>query len=219
MPELSNGYFNQKMPEVNFIGEIIEATGFHLHQGLSVYYKFIWDSPWTLLQGNACGQTHTAVVSWSQKTTSVPLNHPLDIHFAAPSTVGWPKILVIIRGMDSYGRSLISGYGFAHLPTQSGFHCIDIHCWRPTGSMRDEIAAFFLGNTAHLTNDDIICNKAAWTSRCRLVTVPAGNIKLSFSVILRHFGRYGMDGPFPPLRPANTLGKGNYEDGELPPSY
>ena len=58
----------------------------------------------------------------------------------------------------------------------SGSSKITISCWRPTGSMRDEVASFFMGNTANLTNDDIVCGKAAWKSRCRLVTIPTGKV-------------------------------------------
>ena len=43
--------------------------------------------------------------------------------------------------------------------------------------MRDEVASFFMGNTANLINDDIVCGKAAWKSRCRLVTEPAGKVR------------------------------------------
>lgn len=56
--------------------------------------------------------------------------------------------------------------------------------------MRDEITAYFLGTTAKLTNDDVICTKAAWANRCRLVTVPVGKVKISVTVVLRNFKKY-----------------------------
>ena len=46
--------------------------------------------------------------------------------------------------------------------------------------MRDEVTEFFVGNTAKLTNRDVICTKSAWANRCRLVTVPVG--KANFGV-------------------------------------
>mmetsp|Transcript_31833 Transcript_31833/g.103430 ORF Transcript_31833/g.103430 Transcript_31833/m.103430 type:complete len:80 (-) Transcript_31833:205-444(-) len=68
----------------------------------------------------------------------------------------------------------------------SGSSQITISCWRPTGSMRDEVASFFMGNTANLINDDIVCGKAAWKSRCRLVTEPAGKVQIDVEIVMRH---------------------------------
>jgi len=145
------------------------------------------------IEGDVTGQTQTAVVDATAKCAL--LNHPIGVHFAAPSTAGWPKLMVDVRRVDEYGRSLSAGYGYCHLPMLAGVSDCDIHCWRPTGSVHDEVANFFFGHSANLTTNDIICSTPAFTNRCRLVTVPAGKVKLRFSTFLRHFDNYGMDGP------------------------
>jgi hypothetical protein len=86
--------------------------------------------------------------------------------------------------LDEYGRSNLVGYGFAHLPSNIGFHDITIPCWRPTGSMPEEIQSFFLGSNPQLTNEDVVFSKA-WENRCRLVTVPSGKVHMNINVMHR----------------------------------
>mmetsp|Transcript_16565 Transcript_16565/g.53944 ORF Transcript_16565/g.53944 Transcript_16565/m.53944 type:complete len:296 (-) Transcript_16565:608-1495(-) len=160
---------------------------------VGVYFKFVWEEPCTHITGDVFGQSQTAVVDAIFKRA--PLNHPVDVHFAAPSTAGWPKLLVAVRCLDEHARLLPAGYGFCHLPMLPGVTTLDIHCWLPAGSMRDEVAKFFLGNTAELAIDEIICAKPSFINRSRLLTVPAGNVRVCISTFLRYFGRYNIDSP------------------------
>ena len=178
------------VPEVVFAGEIVEASGFDVH-GVNVHFKFVWEEPFIHVEGDVTGKTQTGIVDATGKRA--PLNHPFEVHFAAPSTVGWPKLVLDIRGHDEHGRSLAAGYGFCHMPMLPGVSAIDMHCWRPIGSMRDEAITFFLGSTGGLATDDIICADSAFTSRCRLITVAAGKVKMHVSTFLRHFDGYGID--------------------------
>jgi B9 domain-containing protein 2 len=47
-------------------------------------------------------------------------NHPIDVHFASASIQGWPRMVVQVWELDEFGRSILSGYGFVHLPTNPG---------------------------------------------------------------------------------------------------
>ena len=47
-------------------------------------------------------------------------NHPIDVHFASASMLGWPRIILQVWKLDEYGRTILSGYGFAHFPTSPG---------------------------------------------------------------------------------------------------
>lgn len=68
-----------------------------------------------------------------------PLCHPIDVHFQASSTEGWPLIV-----MELWDRSLqevkgFSGIGSAWLPSRPGKHVIPIHLWRPVSSGLDRL--------------------------------------------------------------------------------
>ena len=47
-------------------------------------------------------------------------SHPIDIHFASASIQGWPRLVLQVWELDEYGRSILSGYGFVHMPTDAG---------------------------------------------------------------------------------------------------
>jgi len=174
----------REIPEVVFSGELLHGEGFEgINFGITCSWHFIWDDPWTLLEGNMCGQTQLA----SSNECFAPWNHPIDIHFAARSPLGWPKLILQVQELDEHGRSHLAGYGFCHLPMKPGLSELAVSCWRPTGSMRDEISAFFLGSTPKLMSHDIISNKAAWANRCRLVTIPTGKVVVNLCVMLRNF--------------------------------
>ena len=176
----------EKIPEVIFTGELVHGEGFQGTQlGVACSWHFVWDDPWTLLEGNFRGQTQLA----ASTDCNAPWNHPLDIHFAARSPLGWPKLVMQVQELDEHGCSHVAGYGFCHLPVTPGSSELTVCCWRPTGSVRDEISAYFLGNTSRLTSYDIISAKAAWANRCRLVTIPTGKVIVNLNVILRNFER------------------------------
>lgn len=83
------------------------------------------------------GETHAMVTDIS--SGKAPLCHPIDIHFQASSTEGWPLIV-----MELWDRSLqevkgFSGIGSAWLPSRPGKHVIPIHLWRPVSSGFDRL--------------------------------------------------------------------------------
>lgn len=121
-------------------------------------------------------------------------NHPIDLHMATSSMQGWPRIRFQVWELDEYGRTNLSGYGFVHLPTNAGNYEIMVPCWRPTGSLPEEIQSFFLGTNPQLTNETVLFSKA-WENRCRLVTIPSGKIWLNISVIHRFFAQQNIDLP------------------------
>lgn len=99
---------------------------------------------------------------------------------------------VKVSNLDEFGRTSIIGYGFQHVPLIPGPNHMEISCWRPTGAMQDELAAYFLGVTPQLVDNDVVFTKA-WDKRCRLVTLPSGRVTMHINVILRHFTEHGVD--------------------------
>lgn len=167
------------------MGEIIFGLGFSNSSfGVACQWHLQWDNQWVLLEGDTHGQTQAATPSGELRTI---WNHPINVHFAMRSPLGWPKLVLHIKQIDEHGRSHLSGYGFCDVPTTAGTSQVRICCWRPTGSMRDEVTSFFMGNTAKLYSSDIVRSKSTWKSRCRLVTVPAGQVQVNFNIVFRNF--------------------------------
>ncbi|KAL7461609.1 LOW QUALITY PROTEIN: hypothetical protein ACHAXS_002027 [Conticribra weissflogii] len=178
------------MPEVHFIGEIAEGSGFPARFGeddgfLSCKWHLEWGKAWSFLQGEREGQTQYASSclfasdgNGGVVETAHVWNHPIDVHFASASMQGWPRLILQIWELDEFGRSLLGGYGFVHLPTNPGHHELEVHCWKPTASLWDELRSFFLGTSTCLLDEDVVFGKA-WEDRVKLVTVSAGVVSAS----------------------------------------
>jgi len=178
------GVVAENKPELHFIGEIDGASGFSGTASCS--WTVEWGESWQHLEGDALGQTQYSSDSIRGGREHVPWNHPFDLHFATASIQGWPRLLVRVYILDAYGRAGIEGYGWCHLPTQAGFHEVKIPCWRPVGTVLQELEVYFLGASPQITNEETIFNMA-WEDRHRLVTVATGVVHVNLSVLHRHF--------------------------------
>ena len=58
-------------------------------------------------------------------------SHPVDVHYAAKSLVGWPKMWFQVWHMDDHGLKDLCGYGFCHVPTGPGMHEVEVCTWCP----------------------------------------------------------------------------------------
>ena len=144
-----------------------------------------WGKSWSLLEGEDSSQT--------QYTASNVWNHPIDVHFASTSMLEWPRIIVQVWTLDSYGRSILAGYGFTHLPTNPGEHELEINCWKPTnGSIREKLEEFFLSRTPSCLLDEAVIFGKAWENRSQLTTVSSGKVKLNVNVVLRFFDQHNV---------------------------
>ena len=96
--------------------------------------------------------------------------------------------------LDVHGRRILAGYGVAHLPSTPGEHVLVVNLWRPVGTPDQELAAYLLGDTPALVSHDPIY-ETAWRERCRLVTVPAGQVTVNMFVLTRYTTKQGIDQP------------------------
>ena len=74
----------------------------------------------------------------------------------------------------------------------SGYHEIEISAWRPLGTLKEEIAAQFLGSAPHLRDGNLLFRRA-WSDRCRLTTASAGTIQIDLDVVLKNFQQFNVD--------------------------
>ncbi len=182
------------IPEVHYVGQIISGQGMleDTSEGVSIRWKVDTGKAWQLLGGEAQGQTQVAYCL-SRDSECVPLNHPIDVHFAEAGLQGWgaPRISFQAYRLDWTGRRILVGYGFEHLPVAPGPQRMKVNLWRPTGTSEQELQAYLLGRTPALVNHEPIYD-SAWRERCRLVTVPAGSVLLEIYCMTRNMTRPGV---------------------------
>jgi B9 domain-containing protein 2 len=182
----------QRPPEVHLIGEIKYGAGFG--HGVSCKFRIDHGKHWGVLEGSPDGHTQTA---YGPEDMAAVWNHPFDVHYQTASMQGWPRVMVQVQHLDSYGRVSIIAHGFAHLPCTPGCHETVIPCWRATGTQEEELRgrfaslsvclpccahasrgcalAHFLGEYPVLLDEDLVYHKAP-AYRHRLVTVPSGKV-------------------------------------------
>ncbi|NWX53258.1 B9D2 protein, partial [Steatornis caripensis] len=83
------------------------------------------------------------------------------------------------------------GYGFCHVPSAPGCHALDCVTWRPRGTGWERLCQRFVGGGPQLLDPEALATGA--DERFRLRTETSGTVHLQLGVILRHFGRYGVE--------------------------
>lgn len=108
-------------------------------------------------------------------------------------TKGWgsPRIVIQAFRVDWFGRRLVAGCGFVHVPLMPGQHSLEVPLWRPIGTPEQELQAFLLGDSPALANPDPIY-ESAWKDRCRLMTTASGVVSINISVITRFMKEQGL---------------------------
>jgi len=183
--------------KVHVVGRKFIFTFFFIALFLINFFNDRWKvehgKAWEHLGGELMGQTQISYCE-ARDAEYLPFNHPIDLHFAEAGIQGWgaPRIAMQCYRMDWHGRRLLSGYGFAHLPTTPGLHRIEVCMWRPTGSPEQEMDAFLLGRTPALVSHEPIY-ESAWKDRSRLVTVPSGKIFLDLFVVTRYLNKHDVE--------------------------
>lgn len=144
-------------------------------------------SMWDVVEGEAGGQTHCCYPPEGEP--SVVWSHPVDVHYAAKSLVGWPKMWFQVWHMDEHGLKDLCGYGFCHVPTGPGMHEVEVCTWCPEGSPLEKLQAFFIGGKPRLKYEEVIHSPG---DRFRLATRAAGVIKLQLGVCVKDFDKYNV---------------------------
>ena len=142
-------------------------------------------SMWDVVEGEAGGQTHCCYPPEGEP--SVVWSHPVDVHYAAKSLVGWPKMWFQVWHMDEHGLKDLCGYGFCHVPTGPGMHEVEVCTWCPEGTPLEKLQAFFIGGKPRLKYEEVIHSPG---DRFRLATRAAGVIKLQLGVCVKDFDKY-----------------------------
>ncbi|KAE9553879.1 hypothetical protein FO519_002920 [Halicephalobus sp. NKZ332] len=172
------------MAEVHIIGQIVSGHQFP-DNSLCCRWALQIGGGWRVVEGDQEGQTQCDLPT----TEDAFFSHPIDIHLSTKTIQGWPRINIEVWHQDKYGRQEIYGYGTLFVPTSPGEHEIDCHCWRPKGSMREEMMQFFIGGGLQLRSLSSLESPA---ERMRLQTKAMGIVRFRLSIITRHFDRFGI---------------------------
>lgn len=109
----------------------IASNSLHLHgdrHSPLPHQRHSRNHPPPLIQGAEDGITQQSVkfstlTPLTQRLSSAPANawnFPLDIAFRSTNAFGWPKLTLAVYGPDWFGRDVVRGYGWAHLPMTPG---------------------------------------------------------------------------------------------------
>jgi len=185
-----------QLPELHIVGHIKDGVGFidDVTEGSMLRFKVDFGEAYNLIGGSLVGQTQFAYCKLDE-TERVPFNHPIDLHFAqaAPQNGGCPRITMQSYKLDMYGRRILCGYGFTHIPSEPGQHTLEVDMWRPDGTPEQEWSASFLGEVPALLTPSPVYD-AAWKERCRLISRAAGTVRMELFVLTRYYSNHGIDG-------------------------
>jgi len=74
---------------------------------------------------------------------------------------GWPSLKIEVWTLDNTGGKILCGYGMTYVPRTPGSHEIKCPIWRPSGTPKEEVLAYFLGPRPQLVDKDVVFKKAA----------------------------------------------------------
>ncbi|XP_046961079.1 B9 domain-containing protein 2-like isoform X2 [Vanessa cardui] len=176
------------MAELHIIGQLQSASDFNDPNSLFCRYSFQTGPNWTLISGLSEGQTAAGKENFKKNIDWV---HPLDLHYVCKGIQGWPKIILQVSCLDSFGRSWVVGYGCCALPSTPGYHTIKVPCWVPAATtVTERLKQYFIGGGHELTQTDII---NLGSDRFKLITQSKGEIKLNICIVLRNLTQFGVE--------------------------
>jgi len=176
----------EKMAELHIIGQIVGASGFDDCPNVFCKWTIEHGTNWERMEGLLQGQTQ---VDYPSDGELAVWQHPIDVHFSTKAAHGWPKLVIEVWHMDTYGRADLSGYGTCAVPTAPGMHSVTIATWRPVGTLRQQFGAFFLGGYPQLKHKQLIGDP---NDRYRLTTEAAGEVEVQFGIVVKDFEKFGV---------------------------
>ena len=113
-------------------------------------------------------------------------SHPVDVHYAAKSLVGWPKMWFQVWHGQARAKDL-AGYGFCHVPTSAGMRGGRV-TWVPEGTTMEKLTSFFVGGRPRLKFEEVITPPATVSTQTRA----GGVVKLNLGVCVKDFDKYNV---------------------------
>ncbi|ESS30498.1 B9 domain-containing protein [Toxoplasma gondii VEG] len=125
--------------EIHFIGELEAGYGFRTSDGLFCEFSFEAGNHWLGLC-KAADRRHQTQTAYGSVGDVYLWNHPIDLHYAVSSVVGWPRCRISVWKLTNLGTVENVAYGTVSLPTAAGHHEFICHTWTPLGTYSEEFA-------------------------------------------------------------------------------
>lgn len=149
-------------------------------------YRYAYGRDWSIATGENEGVTQTSELSSSNVAV---FNHPINVAFQGSKPFGWPQLLVEIHGSNTFGNTMVVGYGAIHIPTRPGRYELDIPLFVPaSSSLMQTIIGFFTGVSPSYIKPEFIAGGA---DREVTKTISQGKVTVSLNILLR--GLKGLD--------------------------
>ena len=172
------------------IGGQVESADFGGIDNLYCKYSFLFGKNWKILHG-----VDTGISQISRKPNSgeptVVFNFPIDISFKSVNAYGWPRLVVSVYGIDSFGRDVVHGYGQMHLPTVPGQYVRYMRMFKPcSSSWWHQLTSPIFGNQLEFydskfvgqgENRDVTRVESTGICKIRLNMISKGMVEFGFT--------------------------------------
>eukprot|EP01039_Chlorochromonas_danica_P007010 gene7010-7754_t len=116
------------MPNVHFVGEISFIVS-SLSAVCITWAIVPGNDAWVLKNGMNYGESHVALTQ--AESGQAVISHPIDVHFQASTSEGWPFFIFEIWDCQFPNMKGFRGCGCIWLPSQPGVHSLDANAWMP----------------------------------------------------------------------------------------
>lgn len=171
------------------IGELylFAKTWYFLNVPMNVPFAIL-GSCWKYIEGHYEGQT---AINCNRLENISIFAAPIDLHLACRGIQGWPKIAVEVYAVNALNSYWPVGFGFAHIPTQPGFHKINISTWKiaPDSFLSNIKESFYSGGST-ITKSEL---SFSGIERYKLSTNTSGSINIELMLIFKNFSTFGIE--------------------------
>ena len=183
------GLENSQMAELYVIGSVSGGSDFDETSRLYCKWKCVVDknnsntdhpAHWMHVGGRVEGTTQQATLQYDRMLV---WSHPIDIHYAFTSTVGWPRFYCEVWHVDDYDRHRLKGYGMCILPTTPGVHSVECVTWKPAKGAHQSIFEGLVPSRLEFAEgEDILLGQDKRQGQWGLTT---GSVHLDINILCR----------------------------------
>ncbi|XXQ36340.1 B9 domain-containing protein 1 [Plasmodiophora brassicae] len=151
-------------------------------------YSFRYGHDWTYMHGLEYGMSQIAKTSGASGGRFL-WNYPIDLTMRSTNPSGWPKLVVSVYGFNMFGKDVVRGYGFVHVPTTPGRHERHVRLYRPrSSSICQQVMAWIHGTPPEYFDSNFV---AQGQGRDVTRVQSTGVVKVVFNVVTKNMGAFG----------------------------
>ncbi|XP_014259139.1 B9 domain-containing protein 1 [Cimex lectularius] len=167
----------------------IETADFPEYDRIYCKYCFMFGQDWDVTSGVEEGVTQVA--KSSDEDELFIWNFPLEISFRGTNPFGWPQLILSVYGIDTFGNDVVRGYGICHIPISAGHWKKIVPMFVPeSSSFLQKITSWLTGRRPEYIDPRVLAQgEGREVTRVR----SQGKVEISFHVMTKDFGIYGLD--------------------------